>query len=84
MTRALPGEICPETGIWTPSDNPAFYDSEYADRVMKRHFKAGDVMPTTPHNEPSWILREEGRPIENFSGLSPEEIMDRINGPKDR
>lgn len=75
MTKALPGEICPETGVWTPSDNPRFYPAEYADREMKRQFNKGDVMPITPHGEPSWILQEEGRRIQNFNGLSLDEIM---------
>ncbi|WP_186130642.1 hypothetical protein [Burkholderia gladioli] len=79
MTKALPGQICPETGVWTPSDNPTFYPTEYADRVMKRHIKAGEVMPKTPHGEPSWILQEEGRRIQNFNGLSPDEIMEIAN-----
>lgn len=79
MTTVRPGEICPETGVWTPSDNRNFYPSDYADRVMNRNFKAGDMMPKIPHGEPSWILREEGRRIQNFAGLSPEEIAQKID-----
>lgn len=78
MRKVQPGEICPETGVWTPSDNPRFYPSDYAARVMNRQFKAGEVMPQTPHGEPAWIRQEEGRPVQNFTGLSPAEIAEKL------
>lgn len=79
MTEAYPGNRCPKTGTWTPSGNPHFYPEDYSQKVMNRHFEAGTLMPATPHGERSWILREQGMPIENFSGLSPEQIQARIS-----
>jgi hypothetical protein len=79
MSEVLPGEICPETGIWSPSNNPYFYPVEYMNRVMMRHFKSGDVMPPTPHGEPSWILENnDTKPIHNFTGLTSEEINKKL------
>lgn len=83
MTTAFPGDVCPEDGIWTPSNNPNFYPSEYFEKVMNRRFNAGEIMPRTPHGEPSWILQNlNSTPILNFSGLTPDEINDFINKPK--
>lgn len=86
MTEAFPGETCPETGIWVPSDNPNFYPTSYFNKDMRRSFNAGETMPTTPHNEPSWILEKQGKLIEDFSGLSPKEITEKAKsvgiGPK--
>lgn len=79
MTRAFPGDICPKTGTWAPSDNPRFYPYEYAQSVMNRHFEAGERMPETPHGEPSWILQEQSTALENFSGWTPEQIEAHIS-----
>jgi hypothetical protein len=46
---------------------------------MSRRFKAGERMPATPHGEPSWILQEQGTPLEDFSGLTPEQIKARTS-----
>ena len=46
---------------------------------MNRHFEAGERMPPTPHGEPSWILQEQGKQLENFAGLTPEQIKVRIS-----
>lgn len=75
MTEVLPGDVCPKSGVWTPSGNPNFYPAEYAERVMHRNITMGEVMPLTPHGEPSWILREwHGEPLMDLTGLSLEEI----------
>lgn len=81
MLTAKPGDVCPQTGqtgTWCPGKNPNFYPKEYADRVMNRPFNAGSVMPPTPHGEPYWALRENGKPVQNFTGMSTAEILDAV------
>ncbi len=51
-----PGDICPRSGVWIPSDNPKFFPEDYFQRVMLRNFSEGEVMPETPHGEPFWRL----------------------------
>lgn len=77
MTSVLPGDVCPKTGTWVPSNNRTFYPSDYFQEVMLRYFEVGELMPATPHGEPSWIFQEQGKPLENFSGLTPEQIKAR-------
>jgi hypothetical protein len=74
MKTVNPGQVCPQPGVWTPGENPNFYPQEYAERVMHRRFEAGELMPATPQGEPYWVLQEQGKPIQNFTGLSPEQI----------
>ena len=82
VTEAFAGQPCPKTGTWVPSNNPKFYPEDYAERVMKRQFQAGVILPPTPHGEPSWILQENsGPPLKNFSGMTPEQILEAIKKP---
>jgi hypothetical protein len=78
MTSATPGQTCPQSGVWLPGENPKFYPREYAGRVMQLRFEAGQVMPATPHGEPYWVFQQQGKPIENFTGLSPEQISAKL------
>lgn len=82
MVKVLPGDVCPKTGIWVPSNNSCFYPADYAERVMKRKFNEGEIIPQTPHGESSWIFQETGTPLMNFTGLSPEQITERIERNK--
>lgn len=81
MTELFPGQMCSQTGIWVPSNNPNFYPLDYVNQVMRRHFTEGDLMPATPHGEPSWCFEgQDSRPLQDFTGLSPAEIQAKMSG----
>ena len=56
MATLKEGDVCTDTGVWYPSENPNFYPLEYIQEVMEKNLTKGDIMPKTPHGEPGWYL----------------------------
>jgi len=42
MSEVLPSEICPETGICSPSNNPYFYPEEHMNLVINQNLKESE------------------------------------------
>jgi hypothetical protein len=79
MTEELPGQPCPKAGTWLPSNNPKFYPANYTELVMRRTFKVGEILPPTPHGEPSWIFQEVAdAPLQDFTGITQEQIVEHL------